>query len=312
VCLPLTILNLMILGPLASFLSARPCVLMDRIDPVGIAAWVRDERITSFAAVPTILHDLLTHPDVDRDDLATLTRPGVGGANCPQHLRDVYADRFGRRVASSYGLTEAPTAVTIEDTTRPPVQGSSGRALPHLSVSIRTDDGAELPAGEIGEICVGRAEHGPFAGVYTPMLGYWRQPDATRAAFHDAGQVLRTGDLGYLSADGDLFVTDRKNDVIVRGGANVYPAEIERVLAEIPGVAECAVVGVPDDRLGERVVAALVLEKDTELSSDELRRRCTVSLARYKVPEEFVFVDDLPRNAMGKVVKRHVVSVLER
>jgi acyl-CoA synthetase (AMP-forming)/AMP-acid ligase II len=174
-----------------------------------------------------------------------------------------------------------------------------------VSVTVRTDDGAPVAPGEVGEVCVGPADDGLFAGAYTPMLGYWGRPEAAADALRDG--ILRTGDLGYLTADGDLVITDRKGDLIVRGGANVYPAEVERVLHEEPRVAACAVVGVPDQRLGERVVAAVVRGGDASLTADELREHCARSLARYKVPERFLFVDELPRNAMGKVVKRLVV-----
>ncbi|HKE72256.1 MAG TPA: AMP-binding protein [Acidimicrobiales bacterium] len=308
VCLPLTILNLVVLGPLVAFQSGRPCVLMDRVDAVGIASWVRDERITSFAAVPTMIHDLLTHPELAADDLASLTRPGVGGAAMPESFRELYRDRFGTRVTTGYGLTEAPTSVTQEDPSLPPVERSCGRALPQVRITIREPDGRELPAGSVGEVCVEAAPNGPFAGAYTPMLGYWRRPDATAEALH--GEVLRTGDLGFLSPDGDLFVTDRKNDLILRGGANVYPAEVERVLQEVDGVAGSAVLGVPDERLGERVVAAVELAPGASVTERDLLDRCAASLARYKVPERIVFVDGLPRNAMGKVVKREVRALV--
>jgi long-chain acyl-CoA synthetase len=153
------------------------------------------------------------------------------------------------------------------------------------------------------------AVDGDFAGVYTPMLGYWGRPDATADALRD--DVLHTGDLGYLTTEGDLMITDRKGDLIIRGGANVYPAEVERVLHEDTRVAACAVVGIPDERLGERVAAAVVVAEGATVTGDQLRTHCAASLARYKVPEVILFVDDLPRNAMGKVVKRLVVPWFE-
>ncbi len=305
VCLPLTILNLQVLGPLLSFQTGGTCVLMDRLDPVGLAEWVREERIASFAAVPTILHDLLTSPDVAPDDLATLVRPGVGGADLPESFRALYRERFGAEVMIGYGLTEAPTTVARTDPDEPPVPGSCGSAMPHVDLAILDEDGRELPDGEVGEVGVRAASHGPWAGVWTPMLGYWNQPDATRAAVR--GGVLRTGDLGRLDEDGHLFITDRKNDVILRGGANVYPAEVERVLHGDSRVAGCAVVGRPDERLGEEPVAFVQpaggRPEDPDAWLGSLRERCTRELARYKIPVEFHLVDVLPRNAMGKVVK---------
>lgn len=305
VVLPLTILNLMILGPVTTVQLGACVVCIDRIDPVGLATWIRDERVSTMSAVPAIIHDLLTHAEVAPSDLASLVRPGCGGGATPASFRRLYEDRFGIRLTTGYGLTEAPAAVTAEDPALPPVPGASGRALPHVSVTVRTDDGAPVAAGEVGEVCVGPADDGLFAGAYTPMLGYWGRPEAAADALRDG--ILRTGDLGYLTADGDLVITDRKGDLIVRGGANVYPAEVERVLHEEPRVAACAVVGVPDQRLGERVVAAVVRGGDASLTADELREHCARSLARYKVPERFLFVDELPRNAMGKVIKRLVV-----
>lgn len=309
VCLPLTILNLVVLGPLVAFQQGRPCVLMDRVDAVGIASWVRDARVTTFSAVPTMIHDLLTHPDVRQEDLATLTRPGVGGAAVPASFPALYRDRFGVRMTTGYGLTEAPTAVTMEDPNLPEVPGSAGRALPHVRVTIRDPEDREVPVGEIGEICVEPATTGPFADTYTPMLGYWRRGNATAEALR--GGILHTGDIGRLSPDGDLFVTDRKNDLILRGGANVYPAEVERVLGDAAGVAGCSVLGLPDDRLGERVVAVVEPAAGATVDEAALVEHCAASLARYKVPERILVVEALPRNAMGKVVKRDLRALVD-
>jgi acyl-CoA synthetase (AMP-forming)/AMP-acid ligase II len=306
VCLPLAILNLQVLGPLLAFQTRGCCVAMDRTDALGIAEWVRTERIGTFAAVPTMLHDLLTHPDVSPDDLETLVAPGVGGADLPESFRALYRERFGAEVTIGYGLTEAPTSVTRTDPDEPAVAGSCGRALPHVEVVIVGPDGAELPDGEVGEVAVRASGEGEFAGVWTPMLGYWNQPDATREALR--GGVLHTGDLGRLDEDGNLFITDRKNDLILRGGANVYPAEVERVLHGDARVAACAVVARPDERLGEVPVAfvqrtAGAAEDDDALAA-ALADRCRAELAAWKTPVAFHFVDDFPRNAMGKIVKR--------
>ena len=301
VCLPITLLNLMILGPVLTAQAGTCCVLMDRIDPLGIAEWVREERLVTFSGVPAIFHDLLTHPEVTPGDLATLTKPGVGGASCPEAFRTLFRERFGVEVAIGYGLTEAPTSVTssLGVPFRP---GFAGVALPQLRVAILDASGNEQPHGEHGEICVGPSEEGPFAGVYTPMLGYWKRPEASAEAL--AGGWLHTGDIGSLDADGRLYVHDRKSDLIVRGGANVYPAEVERVLHEDARVSACAVLGIPDARLGERVVAAVQLRSDAQVSVEALRAHCAENLARYKVPDEIRLVADLPRTPMGKIRKR--------
>ena len=170
----------------------------------------------------------------------------------------------------------------------------------HTSSSDARSDGATVPAGATGEIRVGPADD-----RYRPMLGYWERPEATAEALVDG--ELCTGDLGAIDADGYLHVRDRKSLLIIRGGANVYPAEVERVLLEAPGVVACAVVGVPDERLGERIVAVV---EGAPIDEGALRAHCLAQLARYKVPERFVAVDALPRNAMGKIVRTDLPSLL--
>jgi acyl-CoA synthetase (AMP-forming)/AMP-acid ligase II len=298
VCLPLTVLNLVVLAPLVSFQLGACLVCMDRTDPLGIAEWVRDEEIATFSAVPAMIHGLLTHPDVTDEDLRSLVRPGVGGADLPEAFRTLYRDRFGAEVTIGYGLTEAPTAVTVTDPTQPPIPGEAGVPLPQVEVEIVEDDRV-LSAGQPGEICVRARGAGPWAGVYTPMLGYWNRPDATRAALR--GGRLHTGDIGLLDEGGHLFVKDRRNDLIVRGGANVYPAEVERVLHALPAVEACAVLGYPDEHYGERVAAFVQLA--SPVPAEELTAHCRESLAAYKVPDRWIVVDDFPRNAMGKIRK---------
>jgi acyl-CoA synthetase (AMP-forming)/AMP-acid ligase II len=213
----------------------------------------------------------------------------------------LYRKRFGTEIYSGYGLTEAPTAVTVENPAEPRVVGSCGKPLPQVEIVILDDDGNEVPDGETGEVCVRAASSGPFAGLYTPMLGYWKQPDASREALR--GGVLHTQDIGRIGEGGNLFIEDRKADLIIRGGANVYPAEVERVIHGDAAVAACAVIGAPDVRLGERVVAFVQPNADATIDLDALRARCSAELARYKVPEEFVVVDDFERTPMGKIKK---------
>ena len=299
--LPLTILNLMILGPIAAYQSGTPVVAMDRIDAVGMAEWIHRESVTTFAAVPAMVHDLLTHPEVTDEMLASIDAIGVGGADMPDAFRRLYQERFGRRVGTGYGLTEAPTSVTMEDVNEPAVPGTCGRALPHLRIHIVGDDGAEVPVGEVGEVCVGPATEGELADIYRPMLGYWNRPDETKAALE--GGLLHTGDVGCLDEDGNLFIKDRKNDLIIRGGANVYPAEVERVLHDDDRVAACAVVGRADERLGERVVAFVELEPGADADADSLIQHCRDNLAKYKVPDSITFVDAFDRTPMGKIRK---------
>ena len=173
------------------------------------------------------------------------------------------------------------------------------------------DEGGEpVPTGEVGEICVRPARSGDFAGVYTPMLGYWNKPQATREVLR--GDRYHTGDLGVLAEDGNLYIRGRRNDLILRGGANVYPAEVERVLQAHPAVAAAAVLGVPDERLGERVVAAVQLAPAAEADAPGILAHTREQLARYKVPEAVRFVDEMPRNAMNKIVKSRLRDLFDR
>ena len=307
-CLPLTILNMLVLTTLLVAQAGGTAVIMDRIDAEGVAEWVREHRVTTWNGPPALIHSLTHHGAVVAEDLRSLDDVWTGGADCPEVLRDAFAAKFGRQVTATYGLTEAPTIVAIDDRSGGHRPGASGRPLPHLSVTVVDDGGTPVPAGTTGEICVGPAAGGPWAGAYRPVLGYWERPDATAAVLR--GGLLHTGDVGFLDDDGYLFVRDRKNQVIIRGGANVYPAEVERVLQAAPGVAACAVAGIPDERLGERVVAAVELQPGAAVTTEDLAAHCLAHLARYKVPERFVLVDAFPRNSMGKIERRRLGSLL--
>ncbi|HEV2530424.1 class I adenylate-forming enzyme family protein [Phenylobacterium sp.] len=311
VTLPLTILNLMILEAVAPLSGGGASVCMDRADAVGIAEWVKAERIECFTAAPATVFDLLTRPEIVAGDLASLKFAASGGANVPDELRELHQARFGRPLLGGYGLTEAPTAVAGTTMDRPFVAGSCGRGFAHLKIGILDPDDQEVATGDTGEICVRAADSGPWAGVYTPMLGYWGRPDETAAALRSGW--LHTGDLGAFNAAGDLFIRDRLKDLIIRGGANIYPAEVERVLAADPRVRDAAVVGKPDRRLGE--VVAVFVELAPGIAADdaleaELRALCAAQLARYKIPELWTFVGQMPRNAMNKVVKARLKELV--
>lgn len=301
VALPLTVLNLIVLGPLLAYQCDMSCVAMDRIDGIGQAEWIESEGITSYAAVPAMVHDLLTNPAIDRSALRSLDGIGVGGADMPDAFRRLYIEAFGKPCGTGYGLTEAPTTVTQEDPDGPIVPDSCGKALPHVTIHVLADDGRPVETGEVGEICIGPTEVGPFADCYRPMLGYWNRPDETAAAL--SGGLLHTGDLGTIDADGNVSIKDRRNDLIIRGGANVYPAEVERIIHDEPAVAACAVIGVPDERLGERVVAFVQPAEGAMVDTEALLARCATNLARYKVPERIELVDDFDRTPMGKIRK---------
>jgi len=302
-CAALTILNMQVTSTLLVAQTGGTQILIDRLDPVGVAEWMRREAVNAWFGVPTLLYGLAASPDVAPEDLATLTDVWTGGTYLAEPVRQAFETRFGKRVSATYGLTELPTVVTIEGREDDHPPGSSGPPLAHVVVEIRDNDERVLPAGDVGEITVRANPAGPWAGAYTPMLGYLGQPEATAAAVRDG--VLYTGDLGELDGEGRLFVRDRRHAVILRGGANVYPAEVERVLLEVDGVCGAAVVGMADDRLGWRVVAAVELGDGAAVDAETLHSHCATELARYKVPEQWRF-GVLPRNAMGKVVRADV------
>ncbi len=303
-CAALTILNMQVTSTLLVAQAGGTQVVMDRVDPVGVADWVRGEAVNSWFGVPTILQGLASSEEVAVEDLRSLTDVWTGGTYLPESVRDAFEGRFGCRVSATYGLTEAPTVVTIEDRREVRIPGCSGTPLPHLVVEIR-DGEKVLPVGETGEITVRAQGDGPWAELYQPMLGYLGHPESTAETVQDG--VLYTGDVGYVDPVKRLFVRDRRNALILRGGANVYPAEIERVLLEVPGVRGASVVGVPDERLGQRVAAAVETDEGCALDIDTLSSHCTSQLARYKVPD-FWRLGTLPRNAMGKVVRTELES----
>lgn len=297
--LPLTITNVMILGPVSAFLACQPFLFAPSIKIEPLIAWIGEQRIGQIAFVPTMIYDLL-QTDLDLPDGF---RMSSGGAPLPQAIRESFFRRHGYDVSTSYGLTEAPTVVAQSfDAVAP--EGASGRALPHFEITIRDAEGELLPTGTVGEVCFGPVRTGPWANVYTPPLGYWREPEKTAALLR--GGVVHSGDHGSLDSDGWLSIADRSSELILRGGSNVYPAEVERILHTHDGVADCAVVGKPDLRMGMLTVACIVAARpDTDMAAleAELVALCRDKLTRYKVPDQWRFLDQFPRNAMGKVVK---------
>ncbi|HEY8523382.1 MAG TPA: class I adenylate-forming enzyme family protein [Acidimicrobiales bacterium] len=285
-CLPLTILNLQVLTTLLTTAAGGCCVLTDRRDARGVAEWLAREQVTVWNGVPALLYSMVHDPDLDPGLLGSLREVWTGGAACPEDLFQAFQEKFGVPLRQTYGLTEAPTVVSIDPVDGEHVPGASGVPLPHLRVGVRDD-----------ELVVRAADDGPWRGVYRPMLGYWRDGRVEPYGRDD----LPTGDVGTVDDRGYLHVRERKSLVINRGGANVYPAEVERVLDAAPGVRASAVLGLADDRLGQRVVAAVELEPGAATPPEELRDHCRQRLARYKVPDRIAVVEALPRNAMGKV-----------
>ena len=306
---PLTILNLQVLNPLTTVQALATCAIADRHDPMSLARWIKQEGVTHFAVVPTVAYDLLTHPEVHPDDLATVTKPRVGGAAMPESVKQLFQERFGVKPATSYALTEGPTLVTRQDTDRPIIEGSCGRPLPHIEVLVLDDDDRPVPTGEVGEICFGPRSDGPWAGAYRTMLGYWDRPDLSAEALR--GGLVHSGDVGRFDADGELYIVERRSQLIIRGGNNIYPAEIERVLGADSRVAECCVVGRPNDRLGEAIVAFVQPAPGIDVRIEDLMALCRANLAPYKVPDEVCFVEAFPRSPLGKIARAQVQTMAE-
>ena len=299
--LPMTSLNMQVLGTVYALINGECLVCIARSDAASVVAAVRNESIVRLSASAATLYDIIGDATIPAEALATLSALTIGGGPTNPLLGPAFAERFGQRFLSGYGLTEAPASVTREHHSMSAGSGSSGPALPQYAIDIVGADGALRPAGEIGEICVRAATSGALAGVYTPMLGYWGRPEATSAALREGR--LHTGDFGWLDAIGELHVADRRVDLIVRGGSNVYPAEIERVLLSDARVAECAVVARADERLGQVPVAFVQRAATAQLAADDVLTLAAASLARFKVPVDVVFVDAFPRNQMGKIVR---------
>jgi acyl-CoA synthetase (AMP-forming)/AMP-acid ligase II len=289
--LPLTILNMMVLTTLLTSQSGGAAVIIDQPDVTSIVKWIREQRITVWNGPPAQLYTMVNDESISREDLSSLSEV------CRDSLREAFEARFGVPVSRTYGLTEAPALVSIDDLTGPKPPGTSGRPLDHVLVT-----------SEGGELTLAPTTEGPWADRYRPMLGYWNRPEASAEIL--AGGALHTGDLGLVESSGHLRVLGRKSQLIIRGGANVYPAEVERVLSEAPGVEACAVVGVPDERLGERVGAVIQAAPGTLTDAKEIVAHCRVALAAYKVPERIAFVEQLPRNQMGKVPRAAVIEIL--
>lgn len=288
-------------GIIASLLRGATMVPVDRFDPERVFSVIERERITVLTGPPTLFHDLLAHDRRVPRDLTSLRLAGTGGSSVPTELVERIRRELGaEKVFTGYGLTESTGVATVCPPDAPAILigDTVGKALPDVRIRIVDDTGQPVPVGRPGEIAV----RGPNV-----MHGYLGDPAATATAI-DAGGWLRTGDIGTLDADGYLRITDRRTDMFVVGGFNVYPAEIERILRTHPDVAEATVVGVPDARLGEVGHAFVVLDGIAEIEPAEIIAWARPRLAGYKLPRRIEVVAALPRNANGKVLKRALRS----
>jgi acyl-CoA synthetase (AMP-forming)/AMP-acid ligase II len=280
---------------LNSFVIGRGMVIMPKWDTGEALRLIEKEKITYFVGVPTMSLELMNHPDRDNYDLSSLTDITGGGAPRPvAHVERLQKAFPNSQPALGYGLTET-NAVGCSNfwgnyAAKP---ASTGRAqIPYVEVAILGEDDAHLGPDQRGEIAIRTAAN---------IRGYWNNPDATAAAF-TADHFLRTGDIGYLDGDGYLFIVDRKKDIIIRGGENISAAEVEAAIYTCEGIAEAAVFGIPDERLGEVPFAVLFRREGSTISEDELRAFLAPRLAAFKIPAQMVFSPDpLPRLGTGKI-----------
>lgn len=286
-------------GVVLAMLTVSPLVLTHRVHPGVIAEAARRHRPVFTVAVITAYIALADSPDVDAADLASLRLRYSGGAPIDPEVAESLEDRLGGYIHNIYGQTETTSpSHAVPPGSRAPVDPDSGAlsvGVPVFDTVVRIidDDGRDLPVGEIGELVT----MGPQV-----IPGYWHDPAATADAL--SGGALHTGDVGFMDADGWFYLVDRKKDQINAAGYKVWPSEVERVLAGHPGIAEAAVVGIPDEYRGETVKAFVVARPDTGLDADEVIAYCREKLAPFKYPREVEVVGALPRTATGKVLRR--------
>ena len=273
-------------------------VLMQRFDAEEALRLIDRYRVTSWNGVPTMFKRIAALPPevLARYDVSSIRALSVGAAPVPWPLKQWIMDYFGECLREGYGATEVGMVTAMPPHMQKRKPGSSGKPYKGVRISIRDGAGRELPPGEVGEIWV-RTPH---------TISSYLSADAAGPDTIDADGYFRMGDVGYLDADGYLFITDRSKDLIISGGVNIYPAEIEAVLCRHPAIQDVAVIGIPNDEFGEEVKAFCELKPGCSVDERELLRFAAGSLASYKRPKSIEFVAELPRNTMGKVLKREL------
>jgi long-chain acyl-CoA synthetase len=284
----------------ATVATGGTLVLLRRFDPLVCLEMIERHRCTFLPAVPTMLQKILYYPDAERFDVSSLKRFLVGAAPVPAPLLGKLLERFGRdaTVMTGYGLTEGTALVTTHhveldasgDMVRPK---TIGKPVPSIELEVQDAAGNVLSARTVGEICMKGS---------SVMQGYHNMPEDTAKAI--VGGWLHTGDLGYIDEDGFFYIVDRKKDVIIRGGQNIYPADIEEALYRHPAVAETAVIGMADDVLGEVPKAFVALKPDAHTTPEDLLALCKEELAYYKVPASITILAELPKGPTGKILRR--------
>lgn len=290
----------------ASYEEVTPCiraggtvVLLERFSPRRAMEAIQKHGVTLMEGVPTMYAMMLNFADADKYDISTLRFVVSAGAVLSEKLATAFQAKFGVPVVDFYALSEALSLVGYDVSSKIETRPSScGHPFPGIEVKIFDDNDNEVPTGEVGELVT----RGPSV-----MKGYFRDPETTTRTLR--GGWLHTGDLAKYDGDGYLYIVGRKKELIIRGGANVFPSEVEDVLMSHPKVAETAVVGVPDEIFGEQVRAVLTLKEGVTATAEEIKEFCTEKLAEYKVPRYVEFVDELPKGPTGKILKRVIAEM---
>lgn len=269
--------------------------LLTHFDTKKVFETIQRFRVDRFSVVPTMLTYMINFPERENYDLTSLTRVNTGGAALQNEIRVQFEKLFNVIVKEGYGLSETSPTLTgyqEHDAYRP---GAVGKAIPGVEVCIMDFNNNILGPGQTGEICA----RGPNI-----MKGYWKKEDATKEAL--AGGWFHTGDIGYMDEDGYVFITDRKKDLIIKGGENISPREIEEAIHEHPAVAEAAVLGVPDPVYGENIVAAVVLKPNQTATEEEIKAHVGKHVTKFKIPAQVIFMPMLMKNPTGKIQKRAI------
>jgi long-chain acyl-CoA synthetase len=299
-CLPLFHVFGLTCGLNATVTAGSTLTLLPRFDAGKALGIIQRDRVTIFEGVPTMYAAML-HYTGERPDVSSLRLCVSGGAAMPVEVLRGFEEAFGCIILEGYGLSETSPVASFNHPDKVRKPGSIGTPIAGVEMRLIDADGADVPAGEVGEIAI---------RGHNVMKGYWSRPDATAEAMVGAGEAgggwFRTGDLARVDEDGYYYIVDRKKDLIIRGGYNVYPREIEEVLYEHPDVAEVAVIGIPHDDLGEEVGAAVKLKPGATATPASLRAFVRERVAAYKYPRHVWIVDDLPKGPTGKILRRDV------
>jgi long-chain acyl-CoA synthetase len=266
-----------------------------RFDPAKALEIIERDKVTMFAGVPTMYNAMLNDKSREERDTSSLRQCTSGGSAMPGELLRGFEKAFDTMILEGYGLSETSPVASFNHPDKERKVGSIGTPIEGVEMKVVDDDRNDVEQGEVGEIAI---------KGHNVMKGYWNRPEATEEAIQDGWFV--TGDMAKVDEDGYFFIVDRKKELIIRGGYNVYPREIEEVLYEHEGVLEAAVIGVPDEAMGEEVGAAVVLKEGQDVSADDLKAYVKGQVAGYKYPRKIWFVDELPKGPTGKILKREI------